>query len=60
MQFDPRPSTQLSCGKYDSLIRLYCDKEDLFCSNGNSLSVHNGYYNEYGTNALAFVKSKIG
>ncbi|KAF2760110.1 alpha/beta-hydrolase [Pseudovirgaria hyperparasitica] len=58
--FDARPADQVSCGKYDAAIQLYCDAEDEFCSNGTSLAVHNGYYKEFGSKALAFVKSRLG
>jgi acetylxylan esterase len=58
-QFDARPAG-FSCPTYQSLIRSYCDASDPYCCNGNNAATHQGYGNEYGQNALAFVKSKLG
>ncbi|OAR03632.1 hypothetical protein LLEC1_00898 [Akanthomyces lecanii] len=57
--FDKRPSNQLSCGNYNDAIQLYCDIGDEFCSNGNSIKIHNGYYKVYGKQALEFVKKRL-
>jgi acetylxylan esterase len=57
--FDKRPSGQTSCGKFNSLIQSYCDATDPYCSNGNNPATHQGYGSEYGSQALAFVKSKL-
>ncbi|KAK4496957.1 hypothetical protein PRZ48_011406 [Zasmidium cellare] len=57
--FDPRPNG-FTCPAYSSKIRSYCDAPDPYCCNGNSATTHQGYGNEYGSNALAFVKSKLG
>ncbi|EMC96483.1 carbohydrate esterase family 5 protein [Baudoinia panamericana UAMH 10762] len=57
--FDQRPSSQTSCGKFNSLIQSYCDASDPYCSNGNNAATHQGYGSEYGQAALNFVKSKI-
>ncbi|KAF2170595.1 carbohydrate esterase family 5 protein [Zasmidium cellare ATCC 36951] len=57
--FDPRPSG-FTCPSYQSKIRSYCDALDPYCCNGNNATTHQGYGNEYGSNALAFVKSKLG
>ena len=58
-KFDARPNG-FSCPPYSSLIRSYCDPSDPYCCNGNNANTHNGYGAEYGQNALAFVKSKLG
>ncbi|KAJ3484932.1 hypothetical protein NLG97_g6930 [Lecanicillium saksenae] len=57
--FDKRPSNQVGCGKYNDAIRLYCDIGDKYCSNGNSLKIHNGYHKVYGKAALEFVKKRL-
>ncbi|EPS29233.1 Acetylxylan esterase 2 [Penicillium oxalicum] len=56
--FDARPS-----GFYcpsASKIQSYCDASDPYCCNGNNAATHQGYGREYGSQALAFVKSKLG
>ena len=58
-QFDARPSG-FSCPTYQSRIISYCDASDPYCCNGNNAATHQGYGSEYGQNALAFVKSKLG
>ncbi|KAJ9606868.1 carbohydrate esterase [Cladophialophora chaetospira] len=57
--FSARPSG-FSCPTYQSLIRSFCDSSDPYCCNGNNAATHQGYGSEYGQNALAFVKSKLG
>ncbi|KAK5948054.1 carbohydrate esterase [Knufia fluminis] len=57
--FDPRPNG-FTCPAYQSRIRSYCDASDPYCCNGNNAATHQGYGSEYGENALAFVKSKLG
>ncbi|KAF2097128.1 carbohydrate esterase family 5 protein [Rhizodiscina lignyota] len=56
--FDPRPSGQ-TCTAYASTIQSYCDATDPYCSNGNDASVHRGYGQEYGQQALEFVNSNL-
>lgn len=56
--FDARPA-----GFYcpsASKIQSYCDSSDPYCCNGNNAATHQGYGSEYGSQALAFVKSKLG
>jgi acetylxylan esterase len=58
VQFDARPA-----GFYcpsASKIQSYCDASDPYCCNGNNAATHQGYGSEYGSKALAFVKSKLG
>ncbi|EMF09156.1 carbohydrate esterase family 5 protein [Sphaerulina musiva SO2202] len=57
--FDPRPSG-FSCPAYQAKIRSYCDAPDPYCCDGTDANTHQGYGNEYGQDALAFVKSKLG
>ncbi|KAI5361329.1 Putative cutinase/acetylxylan esterase, alpha/Beta hydrolase [Septoria linicola] len=57
--FDPRPSG-FSCPAYQTKIRSYCDGPDPYCCNGSDANTHQGYGAEYGQNALAFVKTKLG
>ncbi|KAM6525797.1 hypothetical protein FALCPG4_011332 [Fusarium falciforme] len=56
--FDARPSGFVcpNAGK----VQLYCDAEDPYCCNGNDANHHQQYVTLYGTEALAFVNSKLG
>jgi acetylxylan esterase len=57
----PRSSTQLNVlAGYASRIQAYCDANDTFCANGNSLQVHLTYLNRYQTQAENFVLGKVG
>ncbi|RFU72393.1 acetylxylan esterase [Trichoderma arundinaceum] len=56
-QFDPRP-VGFVCPN-GSKIKSYCDAADPYCCNGNNANVHQGYGQEYGQQALAFVNSKL-
>lgn len=42
-----------------SKIQSYCDSADPYCCTGNDPNVHQGYGQEYGSQALAFVNSKL-
>ncbi|KAJ5131166.1 uncharacterized protein N7515_007205 [Penicillium bovifimosum] len=56
--FDARPS-----GFYcpsASKIQSYCDSSDPYCCNGNNGATHQGYGAEYGSQAISFVRSKLG
>ncbi|KAH7232030.1 cutinase-domain-containing protein [Fusarium solani] len=55
--FDARPSGFVcpNAGK----VQLYCDAEDPYCCNGNDANHHQQYVTLYGTEALAFVNSKL-
>ncbi|EJD43596.1 putative acetyl xylan esterase [Auricularia subglabra TFB-10046 SS5] len=55
--FAPRPAG-FQC-PHAANIQSYCDSADPYCCNGNNANVHQGYANEYGAQALAFVKSKL-
>ncbi|OTA04894.1 CE5 acetyl xylan esterase [Trichoderma parareesei] len=41
-------------------IKSYCDASDPYCCNGNNANTHQGYGQEYGQQALAFVNSLLG
>ncbi|KAH7031510.1 carbohydrate esterase family 5 protein [Microdochium trichocladiopsis] len=43
-----------------SLIQSYCDSTDPYCCNGNDANSHQQYVNKYGSQALNFIKSKLG
>ncbi|KAI0389065.1 carbohydrate esterase family 5 protein [Xylariaceae sp. FL0594] len=43
-----------------SIIKSYCDSTDPYCCNGNDANSHQQYVNKYGSQALAFIKSKLG
>lgn len=58
VQFDQRPAG-FSCPSA-SKIKSYCDASDPYCCNGNNAATHQGYGSEYGSQALAFIKSKLG
>ncbi|KAL7939221.1 carbohydrate esterase family 5 protein [Trichoderma chlorosporum] len=55
--FAARPSGYVCPGA--SLIKSYCDAADPYCCTGNDPNVHQGYGQEYGSQALAFVESKL-
>ncbi|KAJ0119541.1 hypothetical protein N8I77_012707 [Diaporthe amygdali] len=42
-----------------SKVQSYCDAADPYCCNGNNAATHQGYGSEYGSQALAFIKSKL-
>ncbi|KAI5461889.1 cutinase-domain-containing protein [Mariannaea sp. PMI_226] len=56
--FDAR-SSKFSCPSADK-VKLYCDAEDPYCCNGNDAAHHQQYVSIYGSQALAFVNSKLG
>lgn len=58
LQFDQRPAG-FSCPSA-SKIKSYCDASDPYCCNGSNAATHQGYGSEYGSQALAFIKSKLG
>ncbi|KUI55711.1 Acetylxylan esterase 2 [Cytospora mali] len=55
--FDAR-SSSFQCPSA-SKIQSYCDAADPYCCNGSDANTHQGYGSEYGSQALAFVKSKL-
>lgn len=56
-QFDARPASFVCPSA--SKIQSYCDAADPYCCNGSDANTHQGYGAEYGSAALAFVKSKL-
>ena len=56
-QFDER-SSSFQCPSADK-IQSYCDAADPYCCNGSDAATHQGYGSEYGSQALAFVESKL-
>ncbi|KAK8874993.1 acetylxylan esterase [Apiospora arundinis] len=57
--FAARPAG-FQCAPYNTkLIQSYCDAADPFCCNGNDSNTHNQYVTKYGSQALAFIKSKV-
>jgi len=59
-QFAARPRG-FQCSPADpSIIKSYCDSTDPYCCNGNDANSHQQYVNKYGSQALAFIKSKLG
>ncbi|KAJ8125421.1 hypothetical protein O1611_g8218 [Lasiodiplodia mahajangana] len=58
--FAARPSG-FQCSPADpTIIQSYCDAADPYCCNGNDANTHQGYVTEYGSQALAFIQSKLG
>ncbi|KAI0548651.1 cutinase [Xylaria curta] len=58
--FAARPSG-FQCSPADpTIIKSYCDAADPYCCNGNDANTHQGYVTEYGSQALAFIQSKLG
>lgn len=55
--FDARPASFVCPSA--SKIQSYCDAADPYCCNGSDANTHQGYGAEYGSAALAFVKSKL-
>lgn len=55
--FAARPAG-FTCPNADK-VKSYCDKEDPYCCNGNDANHHQQYVTIYGSQALAFIKSKI-
>ncbi|CAL5871405.1 uncharacterized protein PFLUO_LOCUS5655 [Penicillium psychrofluorescens] len=55
--FDERPAG-FSCPSA-SKIQSYCDSSDPYCCNGSDAATHQGYGVEYGSQALAFIKTKL-
>ncbi|KAK3943019.1 Acetylxylan esterase At 0.90 angstrom resolution [Diplogelasinospora grovesii] len=47
------------CPAFENRMQSYCDSPDPFCSNGTSIATHQGYGQEYGKQALAFILGKL-
>ncbi|KAI1129404.1 carbohydrate esterase family 5 protein [Nemania abortiva] len=58
--FAARPSGFQCSPASPSIIKSYCDAADPYCCNGNDANTHQGYVNKYGSQALAFIQSKLG
>ncbi|TLS23858.1 hypothetical protein PpBr36_07989 [Pyricularia pennisetigena] len=58
--FAARPSGFRCSPASSSIIQSYCDSTDPYCCNGNDANSHQQYVNKYGTQALNFIKSKLG
>ncbi|KAF1917109.1 acetylxylan esterase precursor [Ampelomyces quisqualis] len=57
--FAARPSGFKCAPANTSIIQSYCDSADPYCCNGNDANAHQQYVNKYGSQALAFIKSKV-
>ncbi|KAL9051611.1 MAG: hypothetical protein Q9162_005917 [Coniocarpon cinnabarinum] len=55
--FDQRPAG-FNCPSA-AKIKSYCDASDPYCCNGNNAATHQGYGQEYGQQAISFVRSKL-
>ncbi|KAF2666891.1 acetylxylan esterase precursor [Microthyrium microscopicum] len=55
--FSPRKQG-FTCA-HASIIQSYCDAADPYCCKGNNQNTHQGYVREYGSQAMAFIKSKV-
>ncbi|QDS71796.1 hypothetical protein FKW77_009429 [Venturia effusa] len=55
--FAARPSNFVCASA--SKIQSYCDEADSYCCKGQDPATHQGYVKEYGSQAMAFIKSKI-
>ena len=59
-QFAARPSGFQCSPASPSIIKSYCDSQDPYCCNGNDANHHQQYVRIYGSQALTFIKSKLG
>ncbi|KAF2639308.1 acetylxylan esterase precursor [Massarina eburnea CBS 473.64] len=57
--FAARPSGFTCSPANTSIIKSYCDAADPYCCNGNDANTHQQYVTKYGSQALAFIKTKI-
>ncbi|KAH7090788.1 acetylxylan esterase precursor [Paraphoma chrysanthemicola] len=57
--FAARPAGFQCSPANTSIIKSYCDAADPYCCTGNDANTHQQYVNKYGSQALAFIKSKI-
>ncbi|KAE9986280.1 hypothetical protein Vi05172_g8230 [Venturia inaequalis] len=55
--FAARPSNFVCASA--SKIKSYCDAADPYCCKGKDAATHQGYVTEYGSEAMAFIQSKI-
>ncbi|KAF1851983.1 carbohydrate esterase family 5 protein [Cucurbitaria berberidis CBS 394.84] len=57
--FSARPAGFTCSPANPSIIQSYCDAADPYCCTGNDANAHQQYVNKYGSQALAFIKSKL-
>ncbi|KAJ4355958.1 uncharacterized protein N0V89_003983 [Didymosphaeria variabile] len=57
--FAARPAGFTCSPASTSIIKSYCDSTDPYCCNGNDANSHQQYVNKYGSQALAFIKTKV-
>ncbi|KAJ4381286.1 hypothetical protein N0V86_003635 [Didymella sp. IMI 355093] len=57
--FAARPAGFQCSPANTSIIKSYCDAADPYCCNGNDANTHQQYVNKYGSQALAFIKTKV-
>lgn len=57
--FAARPAGFTCSPANTSIIKSYCDSTDPYCCNGNDANSHQQYVNKYGSQALAFIKTKV-
>ncbi|KAI0858208.1 cutinase-domain-containing protein [Xylaria cubensis] len=57
--FAARPSGFKCSPANSAIIKSYCDAPDPYCCNGNDANAHQQYVTKYGSQALAFIKSKL-
>ncbi|KAH8693973.1 cutinase-domain-containing protein [Talaromyces proteolyticus] len=53
------PRTNITvCQQYDDITASWCDKNDVFCDSGDSITVHESYVGTYATQIVEFVVEK--
>ncbi|KAI1817288.1 carbohydrate esterase family 5 protein [Poronia punctata] len=58
--FAARPSGFQCSPANPNIIKSYCDSTDPYCCNGNDANSHQQYVNKYGSQAMDFIRSKLG
>jgi hypothetical protein len=53
------PRVNNACGGSTAFTKNFCDLDDKFCDSGNSIQVHIGYVEEYGTQAAEFIQGRV-
>ncbi|KAF2741677.1 carbohydrate-binding module family 1 protein [Sporormia fimetaria CBS 119925] len=57
--FAARPAGFVCSPASSDRLKSYCDSTDPYCCTGNDANSHQQYVNKYGSQALAFIKSKL-
>ncbi|KAL5116243.1 hypothetical protein ACEQ8H_005908 [Pleosporales sp. CAS-2024a] len=57
--FAARPAGFTCSPANTSIIQSYCDSQDPYCCTGNDANHHQQYVQIYGSQALAFIKTKV-